>query len=260
MRTRYLLVEPVAALARGGGVAATARLAAAITDDPAPAVRAHAAARSAGVAGMTEALARAIDGDASPRVREAALEALASAATSLRSTQKGPPLPLAPITKRLAGDEWTFVRSAAASALAAFAPDPRMDDALEAALGDRSAPVREAVVGALAAHGDVGAAKGIRARLEDEHESLEVRLAATRALAALCDRASTDLLQKLAARAALPMATDEDIQLGFAAAEALGRLHPADLAARLAPLAAKDARIEARTAAARALATAPGCR
>ena len=251
MGTRYLLLGPIASLARAGDGVATAHLTAVIAADPDPAVRAHAAGLAAGVAGASAALSRAVDTDASPRVREAALEALASAK---------PPPPVASITRRLASDEWTFVRSAAASALAAFAPGPQVDEALEAALGDPSAPVREAVVTALAAHGDAHAVKGIRGRIEDEHEALEVRLAATRAIATLCDRGSIDLLQRLASRAPLPMASDEEIQLGFAAAEALGRVHPADLADRLAPLAAKDARVEARTAAARALATPPGCR
>ena len=83
---------------------------------------------------------------------------------------------------------------------------------------------------------------------------------AIKALAALCDRESTQLLTDLAQRAPGSMASDEDIQLGLTAAEALGKLHPVDLAARLAPLAAKDARAEARTAAARALAATPSCK
>ena len=54
MRTRYLLVEPIATLARAADGAATARLGAMIVSDPDPAVRAHAAERGAGVAGATE--------------------------------------------------------------------------------------------------------------------------------------------------------------------------------------------------------------
>jgi HEAT repeat protein len=254
MRTRYLLVEPIAAIARAGDAAATARLVAMISSDADPAVRAHAAESATGVSGAVAALGHAVDVDDAPRVRAAALETLATAKGGALS------VPLEPIARRLASDEWTFVRSAAATALAAFAPEPRVDTALETALADRDATVRETVIAALAAHGDARATKGIRARLEDEHETLEVRLAAVKALAALCDHESIELLTKTARRAPLPMGSDEDIQLGYAAAEALGRLHPADLAVRLAPLAAKDARIEARTAAARALATTPGCK
>ena len=159
-----------------------------IAEDPDPAVRAHAAERAARVAGAADALAHAIDSDAAPRVREAALGALASRRDARLALHPEPPLPLASITRRLAGDEWTFVRSAAAAALTAAAPDPRIDAALEAALADRSASVREEVVDALAMRGDARAANGIRERLSDEHEALEVRLAAAKALAALCDR------------------------------------------------------------------------
>jgi HEAT repeat protein len=251
LRTRYLLVAPIAALARAGDAEATARLGALVADDPEPAVRAHAAEDAAGVGGATAALARAIDADTAPRVRQAALEAVAHAK---------PPLPLAAIAHRLTKDEWTFVRAAAAEALSAFPPEPTVDAALESALTDVAAPVRETVVAALAAHGDARASKVIRALAVDAHEVLEVRLAAVKALATLCDRSSVDLLAELAHRAPLPMATDEEIQIGIAAVEALGRLHPANLAPLLAPLAAKDASAEARAAAARALATAPSCR
>jgi HEAT repeat protein len=250
MRTRYLLVEPIGVLARAGDAPATARLASMIASDADPAVRAHAAARAAGVAGAIAALARAVESDGSPRVREAALESLAGAKTP----------PLGAITRRLAEDEWTFVRSAAAAALASFAPEPHVDGALEKAIADRAPPVREAVIAALGAHGDRRAASDIRARVENEHEVLEVRLAAVKALVALCDRPSIDVLTALARRAALPMASDEDTLIGSAAIEALGTLHPADLNARLAPLAARDAPADARAAAARALATPPGCR
>ena len=257
MRMRYLLVGADRRARASGGRRGRGRASRrSITSDPDPAVRAHAAERAAGVGAAAPALAKAVDKDDAPRVREAALESLASdAAPPTRA-----PLPVASIARRLADDEWTFVRSAAAATLAAFPAEPHVDAALEAALSDQAATVREAVIVALAAHGDAHAAKGVRAKLEDEHEALEVRLAAVRALNSLCDRESLELLTKLAQRAPLPMATDEDIQIGFAAADALGRLHPADLAARLAPLAAKDARAEARMVASRALATSPGCK
>ena len=137
MRTRYLLVEPIATLARAADGAATARLGAMIVSDPDPAVRAHAAERGAGVAGATSALAHAADADDSPRARAAALEALAAAK---------PSPPIAPIARRLKDDEWTFVRSAAAATLAAFAPAPQVDEALEGAIADDAATVRQAAI------------------------------------------------------------------------------------------------------------------
>ena len=256
MPTRYLLIGPIAAIARAGDADAVARLTAAIARDPDPAVRAHAAEKAAQVPRATEALVHAVESDEAPRVREAALEAL----TPDETNGKRKDLPSAPIARRLAEDEWTFVRAAAATTLAAMPADPAADKALEAALGDASPVVRQGALGGLAAHQDAHAAEAIRARLADVRETLEVRLAAVKALASLCDRDAVELLTTLARRTPLPMAADEDIQVGFEAAVALGRIHPADLAARLAPLAAKGARSEAQTAAARALAMAPGCR
>ncbi len=257
MRTRFLLIGPVAALARGGDAAEATRLAEVIAKDGDAAVRAHAAEAAAGVPAATAVLAQAVEKDPAPRVREAALEAFASARPDGRAPADAL---VGSVAHALSSDEWTFVRAAAAAALASFPAGPRVDEALEAAVADSSPGVREAVVTALGGHGDVRAAKQVRERLADDHETLEVRLAAARTLASLCDRASLDLLTTLASRAPLPMASDEDIAIGFEAAQALGHLHPPDLATRLAPLAAKDARVEARTAAARALATAPTCR
>ncbi len=251
LRLRYLLVGPMAALAKGGDASMASLLARTIARDADAAVRAHAAEASAGIAVVKDALGRAADADDSPRVREAALRALAADA---------PPLPVDILTKRLHEDDWTFVRAAAAAALRALPPNPKVDSALTGALHDGDPGVREAAIEALAARGDTHAAKEIRGLLADEHETLEVRLAAVNALAALCDADSLELFTKLARRAPLPMASDEDIDIGVAAAEALGRLHPVDLGGRLSPLGAKDAPAECRVAAARALATASSCR
>jgi HEAT repeat protein len=248
--TRYLLAFPIAAMARAGDAAAAARLASMITSDADAPVRAHAAESATGVEGAREALAHAVD-DASPRVRDAALRALTTAK---------PPVPVSSIAHRLATDEWTFVRASAAAALASFAPDAHVDDALIAALGDRAPTVRAEVIAALAAHGVRRAAPAIRAHLIDPHETLETRITAVHALSAMCDRDSADALTAIARRGAVPLATDEDITLGLEAIHALGALHPPDLASRLAPVAAKDASAEARAAAARALASAPSCR
>ncbi len=248
--TRYLLADPIAALARGGDAAAATRLSSLITSDADAPVRAHAAENASGIDRARDALTRAID-DASPRVREAALRAL---------TASKPPVPVSAIANRLATDEWTYVRAAAAAALASFAADVHVDDALVAALDDGAPTVRAEVIAALARRGVRRAAPAIRAHVVDPHETQETRISAIRALAALCDRDSLDALTSIARHGALPLATDEDIVSGLEATNALGALHPADLAARLAPLAAKDASNEARASAARALATAPTCR
>jgi len=250
MRTRYLLVEPMGALARAGDGDAASQLASLLGKDPDAAVRAHAADGAAGVSAAKDALAHAALADESPRVREAALRALGGLAA---------PAAVSAAADRLANDEWTFVRLAAASALASFPASAPADEALEKALGDDSPGVREASVGALAAHRSGHAAPKIRARAEDEHEQLEVRLAAIKALAALCDAGSLDALTSLARRAPLPMASDEEIQLGLAAADALGHLHPADLASRLAPLAHAEARSMPHLAAERAMGTPGTC-
>jgi HEAT repeat protein len=193
----------------------------------------------------------AID-DPAPRVREAALRAIAGAK---------PAPPVDTIGKRLASDEWTFVRAAAAAALASFAPDARVDAALAQSLGDRAATVRAQAIAALAAHGARGAAKAIRERLDDPREDLEVRVAAARALATLCDGASADSLTKLAKTGALPMAKEDEITLALEAIRALGEMRPADLAKRLAPLAsASDVSAEMKAAVARAMADPDGGR
>ena len=254
MATRYLLAEPLASLARGGDNAALARLVALVRKDPDDAVRAHAAEASTGVPGMTEALRDAIENDPAPRVREGALRA----ASGLKAPV--PPGLVDAVAKRLTSEEWTFVRAAAAAALTSFPADVRVDRPLEAAITDDAATVREAAIRALAAHGDRHAEEAIRRRLLAEHEALEVRLAAVKALSALCARGSLDALTEIARRAPLPLATDEDVQVGLAAAEAIGQLHPPDLATRLAPLRAADAKPQARTAADRALSAAPMCR
>jgi HEAT repeat protein len=252
MRTRYLLVGPLASLARAGDAASSARLAKAVTGDPDDAVRAH-AAESAGGIGTLAAVLAAID-DRAPRVREAALRTIAA----VEGTKPAPPVDA--IAGRLASDEWTFVRAAAAAALASFAPDARVDAALAQALGDRAPTVRAQAIAALAAHGARGAAKAIRDRLDDAHEELEARVAAARALAALCDRASVDSLTKLAINGALPMAKEDEMTLGLEAIKALGELRPADLAKRLGPLSASDVSAEMKAAVARAMADPDGGR
>jgi HEAT repeat protein len=248
-RTRYLLALPLAELARQGDMAALARLRALASHDPDAAVRARALDVAAGVADVEPALAEASH-DPEPRVREAAMHGMVGAKSTTVVTAA---------TERLAKDDWTFVRTAAAATLAALPASPSVDGALARAVRDRSSRVREAAVVALAAHGARGAAGDVRARMEDEREDLGVRVSATRALGALCDRASTDALTERAQRAASPVASEAEMQIGLAAADALGKVHPGDLAKRLALLRDRSARVEVQRAAERAIAS-PPCR
>ena len=75
MRVRYLLVGPIAELARGGDAAAAARLVELLARDPEWPVRARAAEAAEKMSGAVDALVRASH-DPEPRVREAALLAI----------------------------------------------------------------------------------------------------------------------------------------------------------------------------------------
>jgi HEAT repeat protein len=250
MRTRYLVAGPMADLARGGDETAAARLAQLVTRDPEWPVRARAAEVAGGVRGAEAAVAAAA-ADPEPRVREAALRAAAAAKMAALGTNAA---------KRLSDDPWTFVRVAAAATLAALPRSAPADDALAKALTDPAPRVRTAAIGGLAAHGATARADALLARLEDDEEDPEVRVAAARALGQLCARAGLDLLTKLGARGASPVATQDERAVGLASIAAIGRIHPPDLAARIAKTQPKDASYIAKRAAERALAETDVCR
>jgi hypothetical protein len=75
----------------------------------------------------------------------------------------------------------------------------------------------------------------------------------------VCDAGAVDMLTRFARAAAAP-AGDAEVQIGAAAIEALGLLHPPDLAQRLAPFRDKNVPPQARLLAARALARPSVCR
>ena len=231
MRTRYLLTGPLADLARAGDSAAAARLGSLLATDHHVAVRARAAELAGGIPAVDASLVTAID-DPAPRVREAALRAVAS--SHLRAAE-------ARAIARLWGDGWTFVRMAAASALATLGPSPAADHALEVAFHDASPRVRAASVEALAARGVRTSAAAIGARAFDEKEDVTVRLAAVRALGKTCATDTADGLYRLAAAGASQVADDDARSLAIAAVDALGHLGPKDLAPRLAKVRAADA-------------------
>ncbi len=251
LATRYLALGPLAQLAAAGDAPARDRVARMLASDPDWPVRAHAAEVARRVPSLQAGVVAAA-GDPQPRVRMAALDSsaeLRSAAVVARA---------APL---LAHDPWTFVRVSAARALGAGPASPAADGALAAALkGDASPEVRGTAVDALAGHRARAYAGAVRDCLDDEDETIAVREAAARALGAMCAVESVDRLTELAHAAAQPLAADADaLVLGLAALEALGQLHPADLASRLAPLRGKNVRDAVRAAAERALVTRGRC-
>ena len=241
MRTRYVLLAPLAQLARAGDAGAATRFATMLAHDPDGPTRARAAELAEGISAAEGALTGALE-DPEPRVREAALRTLGGA--RLASATSG-------IAERLASDPWTFVRGAAAGALAALPASPAADAALGVALKDASPRVRTQAVLGISGHRAIAHTDALRARLEDTREDIEVRMAAARALGTMCVRSATDRLETLARPEASPISDETSVQLALAAIDALGHLHPADLDARLAKV-AKDAKDEVKRAVDRA--------
>jgi hypothetical protein len=253
-RARYLLQAPAAELARAGDAAAVAFLRRSLRQDD----DAHVRARAAEVAGIVPSLAGPLAealGDAEPRVREAALNAVADAASREGGASS---VPVAALRERLARDDWTFVRAGAARTLGALPADAQTDRALAAALDDASPDVRGRALDGLGAHRATAHADAIRAHQDDPAENLEVRARAMLALASLCDARSLADWTRRARTAKQPL-NDEDRRLGTTAIAALGQIHPADIAERLRPLLDADAPPAAREAARVAIAGPGGC-
>jgi HEAT repeat protein len=250
LATRYLALEPLTELARAGDRSSQTRVASMLAHDPEWPVRAHAAELARDLPSAQSELMTAID-DKEPRVRQAALDTIAE----LRSS---PAAVL--VEKRLENDAWTFVRVAAARAMGAMPAARDLDKALATQLGTDQAPqVRGALIDALALHQAREYASAVRERLDDAQEIPLVRTAAARALGAMCDPAQLERLTELARAAADPMASGEDLTLGLAAIAALGDIHPADLATRLAKLRDNSVRDAVRAAADHALASPARC-
>jgi len=249
VRTRYLLVAPTAALARAGDAKDDARLVLWLEHDSDPLVRVH-AAEMAGASAKTQAALDAAAKDPEPRVREAALRTVAAS----RVVPAG-----SSAIAALGHDPWTFVRAAAAEALAMLPASVAADQALDRAVRDKAARVRAVAISALAGHAAVASVGTIRSRLEDTREDVDVRVAAAHALGGLCDLRALDALERLAISGA-SSPDPNDVALGLAATDALGQLHPADLAKRLKGVHTKGARPDAQRAADAAV-SAPGvCR
>jgi hypothetical protein len=253
-RTRYLLQAPAAELAKSGEARAEAFLRSSLRNDPSPELRARAAEVAGNVSALGGDLAAAI-ADPEARVRRAAIEALIPALQGGLAAPSGLADALA---QRLAGDDWTFVRKGAARAIGALPAAAPLDAALAKALADLSPEVRGEALEALGAHKATSQIEAVRARENQAEELPDVRARAIHALAALCDLGSVDAFTRRAVRAKAPL--DElDRRLGAAAIAALGKLHPADLPARLAPLLTKDTPPMVREMARAALAAEPAC-
>ncbi|MFT3771689.1 MAG: HEAT repeat domain-containing protein [Minicystis sp.] len=161
--------------------------------------------RAAEVAGKVPAVAGdlvvAIE-DGEVRVREAAINALAEVQAAGAPAPKG----LADaLEKRLALDEWTFVRAGAARTLGALPAEAGVDRALAAALKDPSPDVRGRALDALGEHRASAYADLARDLQAKSEETPEVRAHAVLALAAMCDKNSLGYWTKVAQRAKSPL-------------------------------------------------------
>jgi len=235
-RTRFLLLEPSAELAVKEP-ALRAALGQALLSDPDPRFRAQALSVLKDPADFAPQLSKALD-DSDVRVREAAVRASADL-----------PAAAPALAKRLADDPWPLVRIAAADALADSKASNTAEPALARAIEDESPHVRAHVLLALGAHHASVELPKIRERLADQDEHPLVRAAAAQALAALCDMSSVPALTGYALKLADPMADANQHMIGAASLLALSDLRPADLEARLQPLRAKGAPVQARQAA-----------
>jgi rhodanese-related sulfurtransferase len=189
MRTRYLVLDALAELARARDRAAGARLAEALSRDAEWPVRMHAAELAEGLPDAQPSLVAATR-DREPRVREAALKSLSAS-----------PVPGAPdaAVAALASEGWPFVKVQALAVLARAPAARSVDDALRGVLRDQSARVRGGALVALGERRATSSRDAVRERLDDEHEDTDVRAAAAEALGAMCDARDAGRLTELAA-------------------------------------------------------------
>jgi hypothetical protein len=248
-RTRYLLLGPTSVLSRVSPEADGA-FRRSLSADPDPHVRAAALTLVQEPKRFQAELLQAL-ADQDMRVREASVRALSSADGAFASQA---------LTKSLSDDRWPLVRAAAADALAKHPASPKLDEPLTDALSDDAALVRARSIRALGERNVRGASSRIRDRLIDDQEWPEVRAEAARALGALCDADSADILAAFAKKLTDPMASPDAQLIATGAVLSLGRLALPNLKEALAPLSAKTAPPQARRAAATALSTRVTCR
>lgn len=146
----------------------------------------------------------------------------------------------------LVRDPWTFVRRAAASTLASAPRGEKTDRSIARAVDFEPSPlVRAEMMKTLGARRASVAEPVVAERAFDEKETADVRVRAIEALGALCARDQLPALSELAMRGQAPV-FEADRKLAVASITALGRLRPADLAARLASLTREGAPAEIR--------------
>jgi hypothetical protein len=237
-RTRYLLVQPLARLAKSDPKV-RALLARAMNQDESAYVRTEATSSVKDPRAFQSELLKSLE-DSEVRVREAALETLSVRAGDFATEQ---------ILKRLSDDRWPLVRAAAASALARHGPSARVDDALVAGVLDPAPTVRAPVVLALGERKAIRHAEAVRVVLEEKDEPIEVRVSAALALGLMCDTNAVDILTDHALKLRDPMANADARALGPVALGALSRIKPPDLAKRLEPLLDKKTPLLLRRAA-----------
>jgi hypothetical protein len=248
-RTRYLLLGPTSLLSRVSAEADSA-FRRSLSADPDPHVRAAALALVQEPQRFQAELLKAL-ADPDMRVREASVHALSSTDGAFASQA---------LTKSLSDDRWPLVRAAAADALAKHPASPKLDEPLTDALSDDAPLVRARSIRALGERNVRGASSRIRDRLIDDQEWPEVRAEAARALGALCDAESADILAAFAKKLTDPMASPDAQLIATGAVLSLGRLALPNLKETLSPLSARTAPPQARRAAATALTTRVTCR
>ncbi len=220
---RYMYVEPLAILAKSGHLEAKALLARVAKDEKEEAIRARVLERVREVPGFEETMTAALV-DKNPRVRALAAQGI---------TRDG----ARPALLRLMDDPWTFVRTDVLRALERLPADPVADDALDKAVtNDPSAEVRMLAARALGAHRAIGHRETLRDVMDEPKEEWSVRGAAAWALGNMCSTKDVGKLTDYAKASVVPGSNQGDIELGIAATEALGKLHPTDIRERLAPV------------------------
>ncbi|NUP07785.1 MAG: hypothetical protein HOW73_17190 [Polyangiaceae bacterium] len=249
-RDKYLLLTPASELARAGDAGATTVLQEVLGKSDDARLRAHAAELGGGIAALRPLLIGAVSDD-KVRVREAALLSLTSGGADIDETVRKK------VVERLEVDPWTFVRRAAATALAGAPKDPAIDARIARAVDNEAQPmVRAEMLRALGARGASKERKVIFDRAFDGKEALSVRLRAVEALGAVCDREGVAELTELAQTGAAPL-FEQDRKLAAAAVNALVRIQPPDLKQRLAPMLGERAAPDMREVAKRALSAPP---
>lgn len=249
-RTKFLLLGPAHALCDQHRTI-TNSLSGLMRSDPNPFVRME-AVRTVEHLGLFAAdLFNALE-DPDVRVRQAAAQSLAGH----KHVQT-----IAALSKRLKSDEWPIVRVAAAESLAPQPANSQADEALVAALDDDSWLVKVAAAESSATRKLTTAGEPLLDLFSNKKERYEVRIAAARALGDVCYDRALDALTDSARSLKAPGADPRDRAVASSALDALAKLHPNDLAARLEPLLnGKSTPAGTRQAAKDALAAEPHCR